>query len=664
VRGDKMGEHCYTCERKAPKKDTSNTSRNFNSLRRVTDKNKNTKTPPSVEIGLKSTDIHKHDATLIALQTTHGNQYTQQVAAKIQAKLKINQPGDIYEQEADRVADQVMMMPEPRKVQRKYPGDKNYPRDIGENNRGLVQLKANKTNNNEISAPNYILNNLGNGKPLDKDTRAFMEVRLGHDFSHVKVHSDINAAEAAKTINAKAFTVGKDIVFGTEQYTPNTENGRKLIAHELTHTVQQSNDHIMRQIDDDPRCKPPSSESSVTRTFKCPDYQNDLKLSACLNNKDRLRPGDTGPTVKKVQTGIGRDGIDLGPLDGIYGNKTSKGVMKFKTKHNLGCEYYPDVGPGTMQKLDELCSDIPSDPCDQTFPGDSEIQSAPRLCPNLSCWCKPLDPRLVPIIHAEMRATVPIGAASATSTPEVKVLWDLYLDNLLSTKMYYPESDTKLSPKFNRHPDTDRAEETLVNQYEPHVRDLTNKHLVNRLYATVPIEDTGLTPQQLHPCINFDNAFTAPANLAGGCSTNPYMAGGKDLRSIGGVVHLTKQVNPNDRLLCSVLSRLELHYTVEDNLKFCPDGNPGNFWQKGLTIPLSRLEASHAAYSVYINVKFFRVKYTLNGTFINPDYMQPGAQKAIYDENQDVFDMKHLKKINKDKNRKKNFKWETDEENK
>jgi hypothetical protein len=78
------------------------------------------------------------------------------------------------------------------------------------------------------------------GQPLDAATRAIMEPRFGHDFSHVRVHTGPQAAVAAQTVNARAFTVGHDIVFGQGQYAPKVIAGQKLLAHELVHTVQQT----------------------------------------------------------------------------------------------------------------------------------------------------------------------------------------------------------------------------------------------------------------------------------------------------------------------------------------------------------------------------------------------------------------------------------------
>jgi hypothetical protein len=85
------------------------------------------------------------------------------------------------------------------------------------------------------------------GQPLDATTRAFMEPRFGHEFSNVRVHTDAKAAESARAVNALAYTVGRDVVFGTGQYAPGAPQGRKLLAHELTHVMQQQNAALASQ---------------------------------------------------------------------------------------------------------------------------------------------------------------------------------------------------------------------------------------------------------------------------------------------------------------------------------------------------------------------------------------------------------------------------------
>jgi hypothetical protein len=79
----------------------------------------------------------------------------------------------------------------------------------------------------------------GGGSPLDTPTRSFMEERLGHDFSDVRVHTDGKASESAKSVNAQAYTVGNDIVFQSDKYAPDSDPGKRMLAHELTHVVQQ-----------------------------------------------------------------------------------------------------------------------------------------------------------------------------------------------------------------------------------------------------------------------------------------------------------------------------------------------------------------------------------------------------------------------------------------
>lgn len=78
------------------------------------------------------------------------------------------------------------------------------------------------------------------GAPLDSTTRTTMEPRFGHDFSQVRVHTDGPAADSAEALNARAYTVGQDLVFGAGEYAPGSSDGQHLLAHELTHVVQQS----------------------------------------------------------------------------------------------------------------------------------------------------------------------------------------------------------------------------------------------------------------------------------------------------------------------------------------------------------------------------------------------------------------------------------------
>lgn len=154
------------------------------------------------------------------------NASAEALPAGLQAKLTVNRPGDVYEREADRVAEQVMRM-----SGGKSPATR---KDIS------LMLKANSGEQVTHEAPPIVNQALsGNGQPLDADTQEVMGARFGTDFNHVRVHADEQAKDSAQAIHARAYTVGSDVVFGEGQYQPGTQDGQRLIAHELTHVVQQ-----------------------------------------------------------------------------------------------------------------------------------------------------------------------------------------------------------------------------------------------------------------------------------------------------------------------------------------------------------------------------------------------------------------------------------------
>jgi hypothetical protein len=177
---------------------------------------------PSVEsiatqlISMTSTE---RAPVLTALQQTHGNQYVQRVVTGVQAKLKVGQPGDMYEQEADRVADEVMRMPEPQVqrqvgeeemkeeelIQTKSLSDQITPlmqrQPIEEEEKETIQPKEASTKSppTRPDIETNIQSSRTGGTPLPKSTRAFFEPRFGHDFSEVKLHTNTQAAELART---------------------------------------------------------------------------------------------------------------------------------------------------------------------------------------------------------------------------------------------------------------------------------------------------------------------------------------------------------------------------------------------------------------------------------------------------------------------------------
>ena len=181
----------------------------------------------------------------------------------IQAKLKIGQPNDMYEQEADRVADMVMRMPEPKQslvnghsssVQRKSTCPECLEEDkviqakpMADQITPLINLQNHPDYSQEPEVASNIesgINSLkGEGEPLPESIRSFFELRFGTDLSQVRVHNNARSDRLNHSLNARAFTAGKDILFAYSEYRPWCNEGRRLLAHELTHAIQQSSIH-------------------------------------------------------------------------------------------------------------------------------------------------------------------------------------------------------------------------------------------------------------------------------------------------------------------------------------------------------------------------------------------------------------------------------------
>jgi hypothetical protein len=178
-----------------------------------------------------------------------------QAAAAAPSRYTVNAPGDRYEQEADRVAEQVMRMPDPEAASDH--GSPASPRQAdppsiqracascgsssADEKRVEIQAKEEGGETPRVSAEtgSRIAALRGGGEPLPSDVRSYFEPRFGHDFGKVRVHSGGTAAETARSVGAQAYTIGGDIVFGAGHYAPQSDTGRRLLAHELVHTIQQ-----------------------------------------------------------------------------------------------------------------------------------------------------------------------------------------------------------------------------------------------------------------------------------------------------------------------------------------------------------------------------------------------------------------------------------------
>ncbi|WP_444997852.1 eCIS core domain-containing protein [Aliikangiella sp. IMCC44359] len=147
---------------------------------------------------------------------------------QIQKKLNLGSENDPLEREADRVANEVTSH------------SAGITNSIGgQRMPGQGIQKAGQTVSS-VTDPMIPTKSIGSGVPLAQNQRDYYESRMGYDFSHVRLHTNKTANHAAQSVNARAYTQGNHIVFNTKQYNPSSNSGRQLLAHELTHVVQQT----------------------------------------------------------------------------------------------------------------------------------------------------------------------------------------------------------------------------------------------------------------------------------------------------------------------------------------------------------------------------------------------------------------------------------------
>ncbi|WP_282606180.1 DUF4157 domain-containing protein [Pelagibius sp. Alg239-R121] len=182
----------------------------------------------------------------------------------IQSKMTISAPGDRYEQEADRIADQVVSseiapgQASPLRSSLSISPLVQRQNDAEEEEEEMLQAKstspaagqstAGQSTTGQATATQSAVRAVASGgRPLSRSDRSYFEPRFGHDLTHVRLHTGGEAQSAARGINARAYTLGNHIAFAPGQYEPETPRGRHLLAHELTHTFQQNGGRTIRR---------------------------------------------------------------------------------------------------------------------------------------------------------------------------------------------------------------------------------------------------------------------------------------------------------------------------------------------------------------------------------------------------------------------------------
>jgi hypothetical protein len=245
--------------------------------------------------------------------------------AVIEPKLIVTEVNDPLEREADRVADQVMRIPDrelsvgvaPMQISRKCACcEKEKEPQRKESGPQAQSGDASALMHGVLHSP---------GQPLGAATRAYFEPRFKHDFSQVRIHTDETAGRSALAIAAKAYTVGHHLVFRPGRYAPESWDGRRLLAHELTHVVQQPGSEVVaRQIDP----SKPSKTPTTSKTHFTPGVSHDHQPSG------RWKDVQSNPNSDSVIGGFcsrfsPSHVLEIAQATALYGNPIAVAHLKW-----------------------------------------------------------------------------------------------------------------------------------------------------------------------------------------------------------------------------------------------------------------------------------------------------------------------------------------------
>jgi len=300
---------------------------------------------------------------VLALQKTSGNQA---VTGVIQTKLKVGPVGDRYEQEADKIADQVTKPPNQsstEQVQRQFEEEELaqmkplaasitpvVQRQGALEEEELLQGRRSGGKNDGFTADTEIERRIsqqaGRGSGISENVRKDFETQFGTDFSGVRVHTGNEADQLNKSLQARAFTKGRDIYFSSGQYQPGSQQGKRLLAHELTHVVQQTGMQqtgVQQQINPNHR-----SVSTIQRAEEdeLPGFRKTLK--AGWSRQSKKIAGGFSKAWKGTKRGLRKGALKVLLLGGNV-KKAEQAVPKGKGSEDKG---------GSEDELDKLLQEL------------------------------------------------------------------------------------------------------------------------------------------------------------------------------------------------------------------------------------------------------------------------------------------------------------------
>ncbi|WP_353480364.1 DUF4157 domain-containing protein [Haliscomenobacter sp.] len=226
------------------------------------------------------------------------------------------------------------------------PEEEKEPLQMAKEEEEPLQKKTETASNSTASTQlsSRIKEASGKGTPLPDQTRTEMEGAIGADFSGVNIHTDTDAVQMNRELGAQAFTHGQDVYFNSGKYNPEASSGKHLLAHELTHVVQQGKSQKVQKV---------QLQAAPTASLTAARFQNNPKLEAAFQNKLHIKKNAKGDHVRILQKALLDDGIALPKfgVDGEFGEETQKAIIAYQTKYKLS----PDgiVGPVTLEHLDK-----------------------------------------------------------------------------------------------------------------------------------------------------------------------------------------------------------------------------------------------------------------------------------------------------------------------
>lgn len=570
----------------------------------------------------------------------------------LQAKLVVGSPDDPLEREADRVADQVMRMPEPEQSQ----SSSNTNDGPSPLHTTLIQRRHSGSFGSQQEAPNVVHDVLhSSGQPLGADERKFFERRFGHDFSNVRVHKGAMAGASASAIQARAYTIGHHIAFAEGQYSPSTADGKLLLAHELAHVMQQHGENPIR------------SEAQVANQTQSEHGAKIDAGSLTTKNSREVDPvirracGSTEIGTIASCTARGGDIADFGESsESVY--LFSRDCDEFSPGEQTRLETYANtIDPSLQIDVDGFASEEG----DTGYNGSLSCARAQKVQEivsrvagvNVHAYSHGATPGDRPshrsaVISARAHPTesVPEADEGTHSDPAVVAEADPYFDpvageNVCDDSSYctpYATSAEASSARsyllsyfipllegyfgadvgglwrsyLSRRPGDSLAprvfdtsgnsiyEAFSTNNFIHDEVDAVLDLIANRLSrgygnVTQPL-DNFLSASEKNLSTNFANPLTIPGNIAGGIGSSD--AGHDRRRITWGTVSFDITELPFGNRMVEI--EAFVNFEVKDAIDFCP-GQCGAILEQSLaTIRMSRLEASGEAYDVPFIVRF------------------------------------------------------------